>query len=194
MWVNNVAFLPDEQCTWVLCQGACVPKDGGKTAREWQLWSRDLVLPGADVWIPKRMSLPTWNGKSKARSVLWDAGVGPKKPGGGRWKRGHRAIERGCQKRRWQWFTCQKEASFHIAHPGGLVEMDLHSRGVPASAHWVIMVFSGWSLVLCMRGNLEGVVAISSDRQTWMYIYWALSAGISKHWTLMQHSDYGATI
>lgn len=112
----------------------------------------------------------------------------------GAWKRGHRAIERGCQKRRWQWFTCQKEASFHIAHPGGLVEMDLHSRGVPASAHWVIMVFSGWSLVLCMRGNLEGVVAISSDRQTWMYIYWALSAGISKHWTLMQHSDYGATI
>lgn len=73
-------------------------------------------------------------------------------------------IEQGCQKGRWRWFTCQKEASFHIAYPGGLVEMDLHPRGVPASAHWVIMVFSGWSLVLCMRGNLEGVVAISSDQ------------------------------
>lgn len=60
----------------------------------------------------------------------------------------------------------QKEASFHTAHPVGWPQGQTFIPGefLP-SAHWVLKVFRGYSLVLCMTGNLEGEVGFGSGQQ-----------------------------
>lgn len=60
----------------------------------------------------------------------------------------------------------QKEANFHIAHLVGLPQgwTFIIGEALP-SAHWVVLAFSGYSLVLSMRDNLESVVGISSGQQ-----------------------------
>lgn len=83
--------------------------------------------------------------------------MGPKKEA---WVVEKGDIELGCQKGGATGFVCQTEASFHIAHPAQLPQGGTFIPGgsLP-SAHWVVMVFSDYSLVLCLRGDLERVVA-----------------------------------
>ena len=75
-------------------------------------------------------------------------------------------TSRACQQGRAAMVCSQTEASFHIAYPVGWPQGQTFIPGefLP-SAHWVLKVFCGYSLVLCMRGNLEGEVGFSSGQQ-----------------------------